>query len=158
VKAVQKFLADDGTQFDTEHDAMQHESLCQEIWRLMQKLRPLPDLPHCEFANGAGYVQQIPADFLHVQAELARIAQRSFPSGNFSHHFDHAINATKPAGHTFIGRLMDDGCPSPVSRAWNRIMCTDDQFREWGQPYYAMHPEKATQRCFSGNGRASSAD
>ena len=28
----------------------------------------------------------------------------------------------------------------PINQAWYRIQCTDDQFREWGQPYFVYHP------------------
>lgn len=151
MKAIQKFVADDGTEFLTEHDARKHEELCQEVWSLMQRLRPVPE--SCDFSNGAGFVQQVPADVLSVQAGLARIAKRYFKRDDvYDRHFDYTINALKPTGHTFVGRLIDDGCPRPVSRAWHRIMCISEDFREWGQPYYASHPHEAKQVDLSPSG------
>lgn len=153
MKAIQKFLADDGTEFATEQDAIKHEDLCLEVRQLMQRLRPVPD--GCDFSNGSGFVQQVPADVLSVQAGLARIAMRYFKDdATYRRHFDYTINALKPTGYTFVGRLIDDGCPRPVSRAWHRIMCTSDDFREWGQPYYANHPYKAKQVDLSSSGAA----
>lgn len=35
------------------------------------------------------------------------------------------------------GRVLDSG---PLSRAWWRFMCIDEQWREWEQPYFARNP------------------
>ena len=35
----------------------------------------------------------------------------------------------------------------PISKAWYRIQCTDNQSREWGQPYFAFHPTEGKQVC-----------
>lgn len=38
-----------------------------------------------------------------------------------------------------------DDSRSPYQEAWYRVMCMDETGREWGQPYFANHPnEKAT--------------
>ena len=51
-----------------------------------------------------------------------------------------------------ISRMQLD-CDSPRAKAFQRIyyrlMCIDEQHREWGQPFYAAHPDKGTQRDLS---------
>jgi hypothetical protein len=44
---------------------------------------------------------------------------------------------------SYAGRVINDTAPNFVYKAWYRFMCLDDQLREWGQPYYASHPEDA---------------
>lgn len=39
------------------------------------------------------------------------------------------------------GRYFNDG-NDHLYRLWNRVMATDDAFREWGQPYFALNPGK----------------
>ena len=38
---------------------------------------------------------------------------------------------------------MCEAGPAPLWRAWCRLTNIDDQGREWGQAYFAMHPEMA---------------
>jgi len=39
-----------------------------------------------------------------------------------------------------------DDSRSPWYNAWSRMVSTDDQEREWGQPYFARHPNPAAKR------------
>lgn len=144
VKAIIKYCVDDGSEFATMDEALAHDSLCAEIADLMKRLHPIPK--DCDFSNGAGFVQQIPAEALAVQRGIVKATRRHFRRDEmYDRHFDYADTAGKPVGYTFVGRLISDGCPHVLYRAWHRIMCMDEAFREWGQPYYAAHPDEADQ-------------
>lgn len=145
MRQIAKWEAKDGREFVLKSDCEAYEKLCVEVDALIATLKPRPDLPGCRFENGAGYIQQERGAVLDFQRAITRIAKRSFTSDEFAGHFDFAMNADKPVGYTMVGRLIDEGCPRPVGKAWQRIMCMDSRFREWGQPYYTNHPEKAEQ-------------
>ena len=109
-RAIQKFRADDGTEFNTEAECDSHEALCADVATILATLNPRPN--NSGFNNGGGYVQQSAESFGAAHAALLIVANR-------------CIN-----GHPR---------PEVVSKAWLRIMCTDKNFREWGQPYFANH-------------------
>lgn len=140
---VTRYEAIDGAEFETEAACLKHEALIAECAAIVARLEPRANLPNCNYENGHGYVQQVPATVLSVQADLVKIARRYFTDKSSNAHFDFAETAAQPAGLSMVGRFIDDGCPSPVNRAWRRICCMDAEFREWGQPYFAMNPERA---------------
>jgi len=47
--------------------------------------------------------------------------------------------------HGMVGRVISD-CDSDFWRAWGRIGCIDDKYREWEQPYYAIHGGKMVEQ------------
>jgi len=117
-----KYEARDGRQFDTPDAAEKHESLLDEMEIVMFEMGEAPDDPHCNFANGGGY---IPHNVRHVsQAKAALLdlfnKDREDPVSDFE----------------ILGRYLDDG-GSPLYQAWSRLYNCDDQGREWGQAYYA---------------------
>lgn len=142
-KAITRYEANDGAVFDSLQKAEAHEAVVHEVSELAKLLVPRPD--SCDYSNGHGYLQQPPVRVLDYQRSLVKIARRFFPGADsaYTRHFDYAESATQPVGMTMTGRFIDDGCPRPVGRAWWRLMCMDNQFREWGQPYYALNPDKA---------------
>lgn len=40
-----------------------------------------------------------------------------------------------------IGRIIDDSGNKELYESWNRFMRIDDKYREWEQPYYAIHEQ-----------------
>lgn len=143
MKPITKWQADDGAEFNSQAECATYEVLCREVDGIMARLPVRPDDTGCRFSNGHGYLQHDPAAWLSVQRDLARIGRRYFEEQSGRRHFDYVIDAGKPMVHTLAGRLVNDGCPAPVWRAWSRLMCVDSRFREWGQPYYALHPDAA---------------
>jgi hypothetical protein len=145
VKAITVYEAADGARFDKETECIAYEDLCLEVGSIMEKLKPRPDDAGCNFSNGTGFRQHSKESFLDAQRSLVKIARRFFNDKYSTPHFDHAEAAVFPVGHTMVSRFINEGCPRPVDRAWHRLGCFDKQFREWGQPYYAMNPDKGEQ-------------
>ena len=44
---------------------------------------------------------------------------------------------------SYVGRIVDGN--APFSKAWYRFMCIDKDYREWGQGYFALHPNEGKQ-------------
>lgn len=137
MKAIQKFQAEDGTEFATQVACRAHEALCAEIAKIMATLPKRPDDRGCKFSNGEGYLQHNRKKFLAARAALLRIGNRLFPHKWFKQALaDTTVHAS------WCARLIDE-TSQPLATAWSRILCTDDKFREWGQQYFAAHPEEA---------------
>lgn len=136
-KPITRWQTIDGSVFNTEAEANAHDALRVEIAAILAPLGPLPD--DTDFANGGGYLPHDPADVARAKAALCAIAARTIPWFR-----EHEAKDIHPM--SFAGRLLDDCGPSLLRSAWDRLACTDDRGREWGQPYYALHPTAGTQR------------
>lgn len=136
MKAITKFQALDGSEFDSEDACRSYESLCAEISDIMVSL---PEVKIC----GAGHFQHEASTVLRIQRALVEIFARLHPSLN-DHHVEWARRAVVPAGMTLIGRDIDDCGEAPLRAAWHRLMRMDRQFREYEQPYYAIQADRAS--------------
>lgn len=142
MKSITKYVANDGTEFNTKADCLRHEALIVEIDEIMSDLPELPKEDGCSFANGSGYIQHKAVTFFMVRERLLKIAKR------FTDHkwIDQSIESPRTTHASWAGRIIDECCPRPLSRAWHRIYCTNVQsLREYGQPYYADHENEAKQ-------------
>lgn len=133
MKVITKFCADDGREFATEIECLDYESLCDEIAVLMKPLPP-------SNIEGDGFIQQDGALVLTIQRRLVMIYERLHSKDK---HTEWARNAIVPAGMTLIGRYIDDSDCRPLHKAWYRLQCMDQKFREYSQPYYAILADKA---------------
>jgi hypothetical protein len=144
VKPITKWQANDGFLFATEAECLAHETLCAKVNDVLSRLRSVPNTS--EFWRGGGFVQQDKLTFLSVQRELAAMAHERHRGCGFDDHFEFVATTDLPAGGNLIGRLLDDAGPAPISNGWRRLVRTDRQFREWGQPYFAANPAHGTQQ------------
>jgi hypothetical protein len=132
MKPVQKFEANDGTVFDDATSALDHDALCTAIATLTDALPAPPP------SGSEEWIQHSMSDFLTYQRALIELFRAKVPYFANNEHTLWALHAQRPAGHTLIGRFIDDSAPRPLYSAWYRIMCTDQRFREWGQPFFAL--------------------
>lgn len=79
MKLIEKYVANDGTEFSSAEKCLAHEALCAEIDAVMARLPQIPVADHCEFENGHGYIQHSEDVFWPVRDELLRIGNRLFP-------------------------------------------------------------------------------
>lgn len=140
MRQIAKFVADDGAEFETIEECAAYEALTAEVAEVVSLLRPLPKLPGCSFENGAGFIRHDPVTFRRVRRTLLQIANRIHPHDWFTKSMD-----DESIHPSWACRMISECCPRPLDRAWMRIYCTDKQYREWGQPFYAENPDKATQ-------------
>ena len=144
MQEITKYLSNDGCEFNDAAECANYEAEAEEIAKIVQRLPPSPKVTG--FSNGEGYLQHDRETFLRVQADLARLVRKHFKDKYSLPHIDWTINADRPAGMTSIGRLIDDGMGKAMRHAWFRICCVDNEFREWGQPFFAINPGKGTLR------------
>lgn len=144
MKTITKYQANDGTEFPNANDCLAHEKLCQLVARVMSKLPAQPENDGCNFANGSGYLQHHPADFWSAYKQLLQLAVGEVVQyGNFDVFFK-AINDPLAIHISHIERIISECCPKVIIRAFYRFRCTSFQtLREYGQPYYAAHPDDA---------------
>lgn len=134
MKHVVRFIATDGSEFDTETACIDYENLFYEIQAITNRL------PKTEI-HGADYVQLDPETVLSVQHDLVAMFERLYPS-MADQHTRYARTATYPVGMSMIGRYIDDCQCTALRGAWRRIQRIDTLFREYEQPYYAIQSNR----------------
>lgn len=133
MKAVTRFLADDGSQWDTEAAALKRDALCSHVDEAMKLLRARPD--DADFDNGGVYVQQEMGPWLAAKQRIVDLAFAVTGHSVFAH------NAEDIHARSVAGRILDD-TGGPLAKAWWRFACIDEKWREWGQPYFVSHPNE----------------
>jgi hypothetical protein len=128
------FKAVDGAMFASAMKCQQYEAMLTDIKRIMKPLGRLPKDPHCNFANGEGYLQHNPIDVRGIKNQLVAFGRKYL-------HINEAI------GFDMAGRYFDDSGVNPgrkqtLYRAWYRLACCDVYGREWGQMFFAINPDK----------------
>lgn len=139
MKAVTKYQSDDGKIFDTEKEAIARDSKALSIKDAYKLLKPIPKNDGCDFANGKGFIQQDPLKVQEFKRQILLLGA--------IHHEKMAEWAKDPISvhpQSIVGRILSD-CDDLLYRAWSRVMCIDDKWREWGQPYFAINPDKGEQ-------------
>lgn len=141
VKEITKYQADDGREFKTKEDCLAHELLCDKVAGIVSNLPDKPENDGCSFANGGGYLQHEKHALVSAKKALLSLANEISPHKWFVQSIE-----DDTAHSSWAGRIIDDSEKlAPINKAWYRIMCVDEQFREWGQPYFANNPNKAKQ-------------
>lgn len=137
MKTVIRYKADDGTEWTDEASCLKRDALIAAVADATAGLlMPRPDA--IEFDNGHGFVRHSLADVRRYKVALLTLAQRELPSFAGPTQLGADPDQIHPMG--IVCRWLDE-CSPPIARAWHRLMCIDSEGREWGQPYYAMHPE-----------------
>lgn len=139
MKSIVKHIADDGTEFSGIKECEQYELLCQRVASVMALLPTRPD--EIEYQNGRGFILHSKPDLNRVRIELLDIFEEKI-----NHKWISETKANPDDVHpSWVSRLISDFGVKCFCDAWYRFLCTDKTGREWGQPYYADHPEKAQQ-------------
>lgn len=144
MKPITRYEADDGSVWKTEDEAIFRDTLSKKVKDAMAPLGSRPDLPHCEFSNGGGYFHHHPSEVSEVKRSLLALVRE------YGWEWEGLKNATCPpedVSPDWFARILDGERQGPLNRAYCRLMCLDADGREWGQPYYAMHPDEGTQLC-----------
>ena len=144
MEKIAKYKANDGSLFDSEEDCMAHENNCAAAARIMQAI---PDKPKgCDFSNGSGFIQHSSGGLLLARTALLELIKEKYTQHKW---IQQSIDKGWDAHSSYAGRIIDECCPNSISKHWYRFMCIDDQYREWGQPYYANNPLDAKQVCLN---------
>lgn len=145
MKLVERYVAEDGTEFSTEAKCMVYENKLRKANDIMSNLKPLPKDSHCDFANGDGYIQQ-DIDRAKVCAEAILELVKSCTGEEI---YDKAKGKAFECRYGIIGRYLCDN-EHPANSAWCRLGCIDNNGKEWGQAYFAVNPGKGKNQEYKG--------
>lgn len=141
MKQITKFKAYNGREFTSADECLDYEARCKKADAVIARLATASELPGCGFANGEGFLQHDPKTFLKVRSDLLKLAM-----AESDHKWIGQSLADPTVDPSWAGRIIGEGCNEQLDAAWRRVSCTDKSFREWGQPYYASHPEQGKQK------------
>ena len=138
MKRIEKFVAEDGSEYTSESLALRRDELIVLVSGIMGTLTPRPD--SCDFGNGRlGYIQQ-KARTVNAAIESILDLCRDDLKGSFQKWLDAADKeGAFKYRNSMLCRLIGECCASPLSSAWGRFCCMDGAYREWGQPYFVTH-------------------
>ena len=144
-KAITRFEAIDGSVWPTLEKAEAHEALIRDV---AEAMKPMGERPKgVDFTNGSGYVQHTVQAVASARRSLIALTrpriQHWFDQQKRDHNTD--FDMVHPS---WFGRMLD-GSATPLEDAWRRLCCVDPLNREWGQPYYATHPDHARRFCLN---------
>ena len=132
---ITRYLAKDGSEWDTISQAIDRESLVDAIADAMQPLGEKRHINHDE------YVQHDPATVIAARVAILKLCAKEFPSFEvFKHEPPEEVHPMSIAG-----RILDD-CGGPLLLAWGRFMRIDYKGREWEQPYFVGNPPNAAKQ------------
>jgi len=144
MQQIAKFKAYTGREFNDADACLDYEARCEKADAVIARLEPKPKALGCDFENGAGFIQHDPKVFAGVRADLLGLAMKE------SDHKWLKQSIDDPAIYSsWAGRIIGECCNEQLQSAWYRISCTDDLFREWGQPYFARHQDEGKHICLN---------
>ena len=124
---VTEFVAVDGARFKDRDRCVEYEAELAAVAPFLAML-PETDLNHGIYAQH--------------EAEPLREAKR----GLYALVVGKNQDADKVHVCSTVGRVMDDSGLGPLSKAWTRLAFFNfDLGREYDQPYFANHPDEATE-------------
>lgn len=133
---VSKWKSPDGVEFSSPEECAKYEQTLDAVGSALRLLGKRPD--GCDFTNGSGWIQHSKEE---VEAVRHRLVEISRPRLQWwfddckERHGHEPVNAHP----SWFARVLDGSVPC-LERGWYRLMCIDSEFKEWGQPFYAMNP------------------
>jgi hypothetical protein len=130
MKAIIKFMADDGVEFGQREACEAYEVELRAIRTIMRRLESRPaDFPYDKAI-------QHPVEVLkEVLASLVEIAEGM---GLKAQSNAEIPTLTLPPASFFLDRLIDDSNHLAMKAAWFRMCCCDVKGREWKHPDFAL--------------------
>lgn len=145
MKAITIYQANDNSRRDTPEQANARDFMIVAVEKIMLPLGVRP--AGCEFTNGSGYLQHTADAIKAVRADLIAASRPHLSSWMEEQERKHNTDFMTIHPSWFV-RMLDGGA-DPLERGWCRLACIDSQNREWGQQYYAAHPDEAKQVCLN---------
>ena len=129
MKTVSKFVANDGTEFDSKEKCLKYENLINQLKDIFNQL---PEKPNTTgFSNGDGYIQHDKKIFNRAVKQFYKLACE----------YHEGLNKYEYNTYGFW-RFLDDSNSIFYSYG-QRFMNTDmNTYREYGQGYFKAHPEE----------------
>lgn len=131
------YEADDGSVHQTEEACRKYERhmrVCQRADLLIGERVSL---------SGGQWVQRSQHACLAAKRLLVELCRELWSAETFPVLQNDADHIHPRSG---LGRIIDDGAPCCLQRAWGRLSCINwDSYREYDQPYFALNEDQATE-------------
>lgn len=133
MERISLFKTLDGKTFSTPEEALEYESIMREVQDFLLAFAENEDLAFAEnedidFSNGDGYIQHPSGTRDKMEKKLVELSNRWLkPDEPFT------------AFTYYLGRVIDDNQIKCLYHLSYRVMCIDNEDKEWGQPYYALN-------------------
>ena len=138
MEQIIKYKSADGVEFDDKGKCKSHEDLYYCVCQSMERIPKKPE--ETSFTNGKGYLQHEKTDVKRCMIEVLKVAQLYF---NYDHMND-VLKDPFACRNGIVVRFISDCCPRFINSAWYRFICISDNYKEYGQPYYASHQDEAS--------------
>lgn len=138
MKTVTRYQAFDGREFVDADECRKYELVSEQALLAVKPLGEKPELPYCGFEDGEGFVQHAREVVDQAKHDLAVVARLVFGDKYVDQFVANGMNVRKG----ILGRMISESGYHSLREAWGRIECIDEQFREWGQIFYALHPDE----------------
>lgn len=139
MREITKYKAEDDSEFTSKESCLDHEVNCDVAASTMRHLDKNPS--DSAFSNGSGYIQHDPSKVITVRNLFLEFSKRYT-----DHNWIQQTIDGEDIHISYADRILGEVLPASIYRHWSRFSCIDDLGREWGQPFYANNPDKATQK------------
>ena len=126
MKKIIKYSAIDDVIFDTKNECIVYESQLALFTNLVNQLEDIDR--DCDFSNGDGYIQQESKTVIRLRQEMMVYAK---------------------ACGLICPRELHDSQIGGLHSLYYRLSCVDENWREWGQKYYAINPSEGIGTCMN---------
>ena len=142
MKKIIKWKSIDGKEFYSKVECSEYEVLINLVKKVIEPLGSKPEITGCGFENGKGYLQHTREKIEKVTRDLLRLIENEIDHELIKQTIENPIEK-----HISWAASLVSGYSKfdPVSKGLYRLQCVDEYFREWGQPYFALNPEKGEQ-------------
>ena len=139
MKTITKYKSYDDMEFLSKDKCLEHEENCKLADWLMKNLPERPD--GCSFSNGEGYIQHDNLIIIRTKKKFLEFVKRYTDHKWIKQSIDDCnLDPSWAYG------IISECCPQSISKHWYRFMCIDNDFKEWGHPYYASHQNEVTDK------------
>lgn len=139
MKAITKYVANNGKEFSTEKEAIEQDALIVQVDGIMSKLSPIPVRNDCDFSNGHFFIPQDSDIVKEVKREILTLIKVYI-----NHKWIEQTLVDEAVHSSYVSRLVSEyNNLSPLAYAWYRLANIDNECREWGQGYFRENPEKS---------------
>ena len=132
------YIAADNREFNTEADCLRHEAKITEAARILEILPPAIQ----KFRNPeTEFLQHEMENFERFRQEMIAFSM-DHADPEFRSHFQECQRYNHPYFPLRLADDMDHFRSDAYRKGCYRIHCTDMNYREWEQPYYAYEANK----------------
>lgn len=140
MKMINKYVDEiSGKVFDTPEKAIESEKKNGGIKKLFAFWKEPPKDKTCKFANGSWCYQRSEGDLLKFKESLLKAITDYEPWIASQYESDGGLQLVHLGGGFIIGRYLNDGHSELYSQYCELSCICPKCFRQWGQPYYAIH-------------------